>query len=270
MRILPSERVIFENNPLAEVVCQVRIEPLPAYKESVTVFNKKLESIGYPVTHCEEVNTLLVQVDPDNMQGRAPQQEVEPIRVYHATTADGVWRISHSIDFIAVTCMKYIEWEFFNARLVEAVDLFNREFGSGDVARIGLRYRDIIDREKLGLDDCEWKDLLHPFVLGPFAAQNLCSDGVPEKDVASFFFQSNLLLDDCSLLFQGGLARPIDSQKTVFVIDADFYLESEDISDCMTDVHRLNEALNRLHSSAGNLFLKTIKEKLYHALSPRG
>lgn len=245
----------------------MRVDPLPSYLASVSALNENLIAIGYPVAFIEEINTLIVQVGPDDVHSGVPQSDPAPLLVYHSTTSDSSWRISHSVDFIALTCTKYTEWEGFKDRLIEFIELFKKEVGPSSVIRVGLRYKNVIDREKLGLADFEWKELLHPFVLGPLAAQNLCGNGVPEKDVASFFFQSNLLLDDCELLFQGGLARSVDGQKTIFVIDADFYLESEEFIDCMTERNRLDDALNRLHSNAGNIFLKTIQEKLYHALS---
>lgn len=269
MRIKPSDRVIFENNPLAEVVCQVRFDSRPLNEDLTQALASEINRLGYPILFVEEVNTVTLQVVPEGLGNDFHQTTPAPIRIYHFTTQTGEWRASYSVDFVAITCTKYTEWKHFKPRLIDLINLFIDKIGNLTATRIGLRYRDIIDREKLGLTSSGWPELLQPFVLGPFAAVNLCEGAIPEEDVLSFFFQSNLQLNDCKVLFQGGLARSTESQNTAFVIDADFYLDSEECQDCLKRHNLIEGALERLHSNAGNLFSRTIQEKLHDALSPR-
>src|SRR5664279_565462 len=54
MRIAPSERVVYEHNPLAEVLCQVRFERATASDDAFTKFHLALADSEYQKSWVED------------------------------------------------------------------------------------------------------------------------------------------------------------------------------------------------------------------------
>jgi len=267
MRIAPSERVVYEHNPLAEVLCQVRFERATASDDAFTKFHLALADSEYQKSWVEDTAEISVHV------GGGPGSDVRkeaPTRIFHFESADQVWRVSHSADFISLTCMKYVGWSEFKPRMAKVVSLLASTMGTRPSIRVGLRYKDVVEREPIGMQDTPWRDLLAPFVLGPLAAIDLAAEGaVPEADVLTYVFQSNIRLDDCKLLLQGGLLTSIDGGRRAFLVDSDFYLDDGVSADCVSDQTQLELTLERLHANAGALFSRTISRTLHAALSPK-
>lgn len=268
MRIKPTERVIFQNNPLAEVVCQIRFDPLPIDEAMMLQFNTASAAMGFPVSSFEQVAQVQFGFSINGEGAKATQQHLTPLRVYHQSSTNGEWRVSHCVDFVALTCTRYSTWQEFEANLLKVLDCYREKVGVGNSIRVGLRYRDIVDRQNLGIDGTAWSELLQPFLLGPLAAHEISDQAIPEEDVMSFSFQSNIRLEDCKLLFQGGLVQSIEGSKTAFMIDSDFYIEGDEAVGCMAEPELLRRALNALHKNAGALFAHSMKRKLRNALKP--
>lgn len=267
MRIAPSERVLYENNPLAEVVCQVRFERLTLEDDVIASFGSALTQSSYPNAYAEDTAQIAVLVSTGG--GGEVRREAPP-RVYHFASSDHTWRVSLSAEFIALTCKKYISWGDFKPRMLQASRLAGEMLGAPECVRVGLRYKDVVEREPVGLAGTPWRDLFAPFVLGPLGATELAAEGaVPEGDISSFVFQSNIRLDDCKLLLQGGLLTSVEGNRQAFLIDSDFYLDGDVPSHCLSDPPLLDSTLERLHTNAGALFGKTISRTLHAALRPR-
>jgi uncharacterized protein (TIGR04255 family) len=265
MRIAPSPRVVYQNNPLAEVVCQIRFERSNLQEDALAALRGTLAGAGYSNTYTEETAQITVRVSAGEA---ALQKDAPPPRVHHFAAPDQALRVSASSQFIALTCTRYESWAAFKPRMLDAVALFVRVCGPAPTSRIGLRYKDVIAREPLGLEGVPWSDLLAPFVLGPLARTDLTLEGaVPELDVESFAFQSSLRLEDCKLLLQGGLLFTLERDRTAFLVDSDFFVDDAP-DDLLSSAASLDEVLERLHKSAGALFSKTILRRLHDALKP--
>lgn len=270
MRIKPlPQKIIYDKNPLAEVVCQVRFDPLPIGDAVMTSFNAKLASMGYLVSTFEQVATFQFAASLNGESAHMDAPQPVPVRVYHQSSPDGVWRVSHSVDFVALTCTRYSTWGEFEDKFRQILMIYTGSVGVGNSTRIGLRYRDIVDRQNLEIEGMAWAELIQPFVLGPLAAYDMVDGAIPEEDIVSYSFQSNIRLDDCGLLFQGGLIRSIDGSKVAFVIDSDFYVDGDAAVGCMADESRLECVLTALHKNASALFAHSIKGSLKNALCPR-
>lgn len=268
MRIKPLEkRVTYLNNPLAEVVCQVRFDSVSIDADQVKVIAEKLTALGYPLHLHEEVAMVAIHV---GAQGVKHEGEQAPQKFHHFVSKDRFWKVSVTNEFIALTSLKYETWEDFQKRLTQALATVQEVLDLKNCQRIGLRYRDIIDRERLGLQGQPWIELLSPFVIGPLGALDLTEDGksVPESDVETLAFQTILTLDDCKVLLQGGLIHAVDSNRKAFMIDTDFFCEGDDAHNCFVDSEKFLSTLERLHKNAGALFSAIIKEPLHHALQP--
>lgn len=267
MRIAPSARVVYANNPLAEVVCQVRFERLPLPEEALSAIVAAMAEAGYPNAYTEQPAQIAVLV---SAVGGPEPRPAPPPPLHHFASSDQVWRVSVSAEFIALTCQRYVGWGDFKPRMLRSVELVSKSMAKADSVRVGLRYKDVVEREPIGLEGVPWRNLLAPFVLGPFAATGLTPDGtVAEQDISSFAFQSNIRLDDCRLLLQGGLLTSVEGSRNAFLVDSDFYLDDDAPRDCLSDLSQLDATLERLHTNAGALFRRTILETLHAALKPR-
>lgn len=269
MRIETYERVVYRNNPLAEVVCQVRFEPFEELSlDERAALRDQFGAAGYG-NHGESV--LIGAPQPMVgvwIQGATPDQ-LPRIVVQNFATVDGVWRVTACSQFIALTCTKYTGWQDFKPRLTAAVESFLSRHPDARPTRLGLRYKDVIEREPLGLEGVGWHELIRPFLLGPLAPGALADGQIAsESDVGTFVSQALLKLDDASLLLQSSLLNSADGQRKAFLVDGDFFNEGGLESDLLRNPEALSRRLDALHASAGALFRRGITERLHHALNP--
>jgi uncharacterized protein (TIGR04255 family) len=270
MRIETFERVVYENNPLAEVVCQLRFERLEIGPSETAAIQAELVEAGYP-HYGEEVSlAFMQQLGPIGQSAQAPVT-FPPTKISHFTSADGVWRVSLCAEFVALTCLKYSGWDTFQPRLLGAAAVFLNKHLDAKPARLGLRYKDVIEREALGLDGVPWHQLIRPFLLGPLAPDALADQQTPsDEEVSTFLSQALLHLADAKVLLQSSLLTSVDGQRRAFLIDADFYNEGELESDLLRNDAALTKRLEALHANAGALFRRGITERLHRALRPIG
>ena len=271
MKIAPTPRVIYGKNPLAEVVCQIRFQRLDLPATALEQLQQSLEGRGYSQRH----NESSVNVVIETLQESAPPvpRIVDGDNIHHFSQPDGSSKVSISHEFIAFTSTNYRSWDGYLPELLQAVTDFNNEVGTLAVTRIGLRYRDVIERSVLGLEGTPWHELINPFLLGPLANDALCEEGELDEDAfESQVSQCLMRLDGCSLLLQTSLLTSVADASKAFLIDADFFHEMDSNEECgnaATSSKELVALLETLHSNAGALFRRAITEKLHDALSPK-
>lgn len=270
MRIEPYDRVVYENNPLAEVVCQIRFaKAADLADEEKTRLRTELARMGYPALS-EEVTIGFPKAVAPGELGERPQLVVEQTTVRHFASVDGAWRVSVCAEFVALTCQKYEGWDAFLPRLVEAASLLVAMRPDTEPSRLGLRYRDVVEREPVGLGGTAWHELIGGFLLGPLAPNALASGQTPAEDeVGSFLSHALLRLDNCMLLLQSSLLTSADGERRAFLIDSDFFNEGNLEPNLLQDQNLLRARLHMLHANAGALFRRCITERLHHALRPR-
>lgn len=271
MKIAPTPRVIYGKNPLAEVVCQIRFQRLDLPTTVLEQLQKSLEGRGYTQRHDE--SSFNVAIEPVEEGASPVPRIVEGDSIHHLSPPDGSSKVSISREFIAFTSTNYRSWDEYLPCLLQAVTEFNNEVGTLAVTRIGLRYRDVIERSVLGLEGTPWHELIKPFLLGPLANNALCEEGEVDEDAfESQVSQCLMRLDGCSLLLQTSLLTSVADASKAFLIDADFFHEMDSNEECgnaATSSKELVALLETLHSNAGALFRRAITEKLHDALSPQ-
>lgn len=269
MRIKPlSQRVIYENNPLAEVVCQVRFAPVDLNGGVAAAFGTALDREAFPIYRSEDVSTVEVRFDQQDLKSTTSQTTQ---KIHHYISKDRNWKVALTNDFVALTCLKYERWEKFSESLYKIINLVAAILPGIEVSRIGLRYRDIIDRERIGLSGVPWRDLISNFLIGPFATNDLLESGefMNEGDIQSSAFQTILNLEECKVLLQGGLIFSSEGQRQAFMIDTDFFHAAPEIKGCMSDFDLFSAELEKLHKNAGSMFAALIRERLHDALKPK-
>lgn len=252
-----SPRVFFRNNPLVEVVCQLRFPPIlriateePAEFQEVIRDEYPMYRREKPVFESEEIEDLVRQI------GLLKDTE----RVIHKFLTEDEGRyISLAREFVAVTEHSYREWQEFVAEIHRMMDAVQDTYAPKAYSRIGLRYRDVIDREALGLEDAPWAELLNSSLLGLLGEDRLA------PRVQNTRSQVEFRLDDpagsrCTL--RHGFAQRSDGDVTVYLVDADFHTQHKMGGEDALD------ALERFNRVAGNLFRWAITSVLERALEP--
>lgn len=264
MKIQEYIRVRYANNPIAEVVCQARFPSLPAFTDSLPEPLKiRLADLGYTKESKEQSFSIALTI------GAGAQNAPKLLNIFHFDSEATQHRVSICSDFIALTCTKYSSWDDFRPHFVNAYQTLGDYLAQATPTRLGLRYKDLIERESIGLDDAPWSDLIAPFLLGPLALYSLSDQQATADDsLTTFVSQATIRLDDCMLLLQSSLLRSMDGDRTAFLIDSDFFVEASDNQTLSGKREDLSEALTRLHTNAGSLFRRSITEKLHNALGP--
>ena len=267
MRIRPSPRVVYTNNPLAEVVCQVRFDRVLQLQNAAPAALQRELRPEYPTLSVEEHASLQLVLGEGPPIGPSGESTAIP-SIYHFASADGINKVSVSADFLSLTCHRYVGWDDFKVRFETGLDVFHRIYAPTPIRRLGLRYKDLISREILGLEGMPWSHLLSPFVTGLFGAVELFETSLSTavEDRIQHSSQSTVRLDDCNVLLQCALLNSTDAPpRQAFLIDSDFFHESA--SSELTP-NTLSTELELLHKNAGALFRACIKEPLHDALGP--
>lgn len=269
MKIQTYDRVQYDHNPLAEVICQVRFPFAHSLSDAVPDnLLSSLATLGYTERSEEQVFSISIAFPPQ-AQAEAPQNRVPISKIFHFASVSEAFKVSICADFVALSCTKYLNWEDFRPRFLAAYKVVLDAINPAYPVRIGLRYKDVIERESLGLDGVAWSELIKPFLLGPLGACALSEDKSNAEDsVAAFITQATIRLDECDLVLQSALLRSADGDRAAFLIDSDFFAENGD-PECYKDDEQLVSLLAHLHNHAGSLFRRGITETLHAALGPR-
>ncbi len=126
------------------------------------------------------------------------------------------------------------------------------------MTRLGLRYRDVIYRSRLHLEETPWCELLQLGISGLL--------GLPDTAPFVRASASNFILDlpevEAQVQVYAGLAMDARTKETAFMIDADFFTEQQ------TELSDVFNRLNTLNRQAGKFFRWCITERLHHAMQP--
>lgn len=265
MIIKPENCAQYESNPLVEVVAQFRFPPILAVaNEGPALIQEQLAYAGFPNLRKEESASISVTFSANGGQAINANQVANPGCVYHFDNADVTRTFSICSDFVAFSTSSYIGWKSFQEDFIKLVAIFAGAYKPIMVGRIGLRYKDLIEREPLGLAGVPWSELLNPIVSGFFSTMDFVEE-VDELSVEQQMSQTLIQLSDCKLLLQSALLRSMENNnQQAFLIDSDFFVESN----TAVSVQDGLEYLNKLHVNANSVFRKCIKEPLHAALRP--
>lgn len=258
-----AERVIYRNNPLHQVICQLRFPPiLRIDTEEPAAFQERIRQ-SFPEFRAlhDDGNAPL----PQSLSQSLPSEMrdlLSPIKNlgFQFFTRGELWIVTLAKDFVALETSQYTRWEDFLASMDSVMNALVHVYRPAYFTRVGLRYRNVIDRRRLGLEHTEWRELIAEFVLGHLAL-NETSDFVVEQ-------QSKSLL---RLNENGDLLRTVyghvtdkegDSDNILYLLDHDFYtnidMEEKDVITRLAAYNLLN----------GRLFHWSIKESLHNAMGP--
>ena len=259
-----SDRVIYETNPLVEVICQLRTPAiLRVESESPSGFQERVRD-QYPEYELEdaplpvEVSELIQRLGAPMPPGGKTHKFITP----DSSRLISIGTHRHlSQTFLALADRSYRRWEKFNSQMRDAERLFVDEYAPAYYTRIGLRYKDRISREQLDLPEQRWATLLKAPV-GGFLSDPLVGDSV----ITSVATTELALQDkpfDGRMRVRYGLQKDTETQESVFIIDVDCFAEGRFEREDAFGV------LDQFHDISGNFFRWAISDITKSALRPR-
>jgi len=259
MKFPDYRRAIFAKNPLIEVVCQVRYPRLLAIDAELPVdFQKRIQG-QFPTLAHQRIQIL--GGGPADGGSAAPYSPAagQVLNVYDFQAMDKKSRVSLTSEFVALTTSSYARWEEFSRDLKFVFEQHLACYGPSHFTRIGLRYKDVIDRQVLGLKEFEWAELIRPELLG------LCSNPDMRASVSSLDVTSVLAMEVGNLNLRSYLAKNDETNVIGFMIDSDFWIEGS-IEALYDNVHTILESF---HKEAGAVFNWAITDRVREALEPQ-
>jgi uncharacterized protein (TIGR04255 family) len=257
---LPNyERVIYQNNPLIEVVCQLRFPTILRIAHQQPVEFQDNIRFEYPIF--EPSQNLQV---PSEISNFIPQFSASLINetTYFFKSEDLKWQLSLNKESITLVTTNYERYEQFTSRFKKALEVFEKIYKPSFYSRVGLRYKDLIIRSNLNLQDKEWSELIPEHI-----ASELHTPAIATS-IRLLLKNLQLETDFGQVLFNHGLVRVRDTEKGIdelaYLLDADFSSEGK--------IEKSDDAWNILDKSnrtARNLFRWSITDKLHSAMQPR-
>jgi len=262
MPIPKSQRVVFQKNPLAEVICQLRFPPILEIAATEPAAFQNAIRERYPL-YGKPVPEPALSNLPSNVAKLVAQLGL-PFAVQGShvfSTEDEAESVTLTNEFIALSTKQYVRWEDFIENIASIKQHLESVYRPAFYSRLGLRYQDVIDREELGLTGVLWQDLIQPQLLA-FLGTNEVKD-----EVSALASETLIKLPEViggKVRIKHGLAeRQGDhTRPAVFLFDADFFTDEKcGGSDVITRI-------GDLHAAAGDLFRWVITSKLHDALEP--
>lgn len=257
-----SPRVVFKNNPLRDVICQLRFPTILSIgARDPAEFQDRIRD-AYPIYERVEGAELPKEMADllRDIKFAGPDTGV----AHNFRSEDGKRLVGLKKDFISVSDAEYTTWGQFKQAIDEAKAALESTYRPAFYARTGLRYLDDIDRKKLGIDGKPWSELIAPEFLG-----HLGVEGVRER-VLQTRNETLIRVDaegtppvKCFVTLRHGLLNREDArERQIYRIDADFFTDEHLKGDAISEV------LGYFNRLAGQLFRSAITNDLREALLP--
>ena len=250
-----SQREIYSRNPLKEVICQLRFPTiLQVTAESPAKFQDRIRQ-NYPYYTEEKPEPNLPKGIGDILAGLSlPKGLQTPLHKF--LTDERTRAITLNQEFLAVSEAKYRRWQDFKAEINAAEIAFRELYKPSFYTRIGLRYKNFIDRKELGFADKSWGVLLNKSLIGPLGVNELS----PEiRETRAQCLMSLAEVPNSFVRIIHGVAQ---EDSSTYLVDADFFIEEKENLD---ESLRILDEFNKL---AARFFHWATTDTLRQALGP--
>lgn len=256
-----SERVLYDKNPLKEVICQFRFPTILRIREGQLAAFQDIIRKDYPTYSEQEPSFAVPPEVPKEFVTIFEQMGVPPVLVTHRfSTKDAKRFISLRDDFMALAETKYERWESFREEIMKAENALRKVYEPAFYSRVGLRYRDIISRNDLNLTNVRWQDLIQTHIIAELGDKNVSDEILRIQTRAVIKIPD---IPNGQIVLNHGLIIPSGSDEECYFIDADFSVERKE---GVNEPFKILEKFNRL---AGQLFRWAITKRLHSAMQPR-
>ncbi len=253
-----TDREVYHNNPLDEVVCQFDFSPiLEISSTSPFRFQNKIRG-DYPVYREARPELPEAFINIQKAMGLLPGSPFADMTEHWFSTSDGSRSVVLTHGSISIIERQYEQWAMFKPSIERCVSMLEECYEPAFYTRVGLRYRDVIDKTKYGMGETPWSELLDPAFRGLIGHPNL-----DENELLSSEAQLTLRIPDVEdgiVVIRYGLLPASQDNLDVYMLDADFCTEKGGSS------NEAFAAADRFHWWASNLFRWATTEKLRGAL----
>lgn len=257
MLFADRDRYTYARSPLIEVICQLRFPTILTINTREPAEFQEAIRQEFPKYAVRAEQPAPRVVNPNTPNAKLEQQPA--IQNYNFVSADGCWKINLTKDFIALSTLRYTRWEDFAAKLDQPLAQFIQTYKPAFFERIGLRYVNAVSRQKLGLTDLLWDDLIQQPYLGILGEPD-----VDEAKVGRCSVDTELTLPDDSRvkvhagpgLLNGGK----QDKEPKFILDGDFSVHGNLTYDKVPGV------MEALHGHAVALFNGAVTDELRTAM----
>ena len=254
-----TSREIYRNNPLDAVIFQLRFPTILSITAGPPVHFQEAIRSQYPWYEQQGPSDLLDM--PPELRDLAQGFGLPQVPLTYAfDTENRTRRISLAQDSISVHERQYREWNDFRKEMERAEGILKDLYAPAFYTRIGLRYQDVLDRSRYGLDTTPWSELLNPIFLGILGATEIAPDVVRQSQSQVTLTIPNV--DGGQVVLQHGLAAREGADSSLYLIDADFSTQSRCNSDDAFD------AADKFNRWSGHLFRWAITDALREKLDP--
>lgn len=257
-----SPRVVYQNNPLVEVICQIRFPAiLRIGSGDMADFQDRIRQ-DYPLYHKLQEPAFDLPSVPKEFAAFVEQvmPKLPGPRTHKFLTKDSGRFVSLSQDFLAVSEAKYTMWDSFQQEIRNAEKALREVYKPAFYSRLGLRYRDLISPESLGLSNVKWSDLLTQYIAAELGDPKV-ADAINQTRTRCVIELSEI--PGGRVILTHGLFKETETAPRGYLIDADFAIENVEALD---ETFNILGKFNRL---AGRLFRWAITEKLHDAMGPK-
>ena len=262
-----AKRVIYNKNPLIQVVCQLRFPRILSINEREPVsFQERIKGEYQIYSVITELEGQF-EFGPVNTDGTPPVPRVTQSvnsKNHRFSSDDGNWHVNLTPTVMALSTSKYSRWEDFNEKLKEPLSAFEDLYDPPFYERIGLRYVDAFRRSELGLEGVDWAELIQPSVSGFLSDEHIRGDINSYNSLTELDIGSGATAQIRSALgYVGGVENgfPRTNSELAFIIDSDMFFPRKNIDD-------LDASLAYLHDISTKLIRTMITDKLHDAMEP--
>lgn len=241
-----NERCNYENNQLAEVICQLRFPEILSIETNIPSNFQDAIRDTFPLYAVRK------EVSGDQQTNN-----------YQFATHDGIWRVNLTSKFISLSCSRYACWEDFARMLDKPLAAFIQIYKPAFFERVGLRYLNFFSRQALKLTNVPFRQMFTAAYLGPLGKENVAEASVGLCSVDAEFG----LRGGCRVKIHAGpgkITRNGQTESEVkFIFDEDLFMQGN------IPVNTSAGALQTLHSQAYGIFRGAITDITHEALNPQ-
>jgi uncharacterized protein (TIGR04255 family) len=264
-----SSRVIYERNPLVNVICQLRFPRILKIGETMPVDFQEGVRTEYPdfsiINEQQQQFTFDIQAPNASPVSVSSGVQSEIIKNYKFSSSDGNWTVNLTSTFLSLSTLKYSKWEEFSEKLYSLIQLLDLCYDISYFERIGLRYIDEIKKAEYGLTENCWEDLIHGFALGFLSNSDICDEIKAYENVAELDLGEGITGRILTALGQSNAsmvsATPLTVEKN-FIVDSDLFVFKTLKDDA-------KNKLESMHKHSTNIIRAIFTDKLHNSLLPR-
>jgi uncharacterized protein (TIGR04255 family) len=252
------DRVIFKTNPLIEVVCELTfVSPFDNMESPAWLDVHKCLAQYFPFFNKQKEVHLKV----DAKESNTSVEQIESL-FYELSSIDGQLKLFIRQNKISLITTNYTEHHNFFPIIDNVVEALEKNNLMGLIARVGNRYKDLIQRSLLN-DDCRdasWADLIEGSIISPLNNEEIKNDVIGSQ--VQFLVKLDTVNDNAYLKANCGTVRRQDNNEECFSIDSDIFMEGR------FDYASSKQFIKDANKQARYFFFWSTTKRLRSALQP--